>query len=355
MHKYNIKFVSLINSKNEENLHFKFNNNKSKNDFSKLIYHYICYITCLTFIFYIVKQYEYYPFTIIDETGYSYLIRKIMGIYNIKYEKCRFQNHKLYYKILNNEKYNLPNKISFNSPCNFNFRNYKPIFNDLEKIKELEKHTSLDNLFLIQKSIQNNIRLDKNLNKSVKNFNELENHNIIIYINKLSKYLSLIKTNNKIWLTNFILNDNTYPLKSNDDIISIYGIKEKPLFPDKKTNNNDIFEGSKNYKSINYDDNSVLYLTKKISYHVDDNLNVYSNFDNNFDYDKFKQKYIYESNIYHLSIPRFFTYKNIYYLHPFHLPFSWDIFITFSTIIFGLYFKLLNFKNPTNFKNKMKL
>jgi len=193
-------------------------------------------------------------------------------------------------------------------------------------MSNLENHTDLSNLMNIQNYILTT--LDSQIDISDIIYSKSADNNPIISVKKFFANYYYITTNNNIWISKFLLNDKPTPLIPNDIIISI-NAKINP------TNSIDLSNNlvkpliqikNDTCKVIDEHTTTILYNS---SYYIVNNDNSITKSES-FDNDNI------ESKIYSLKTPRPFKTDNCYMIHPFHIPFTWDTFLTLMTIGLGI-------------------
>lgn len=243
--------------------------------------------TIIIIFAYIIIKIPYIPITIIGKTIYSTVIANAIDI--VPYVFC-------YDNVINC--YSCDNSSLFLEGINHMSieTNYSLIPLTTDEIKQLKSHTGLPNIDIIHnKIISSNINIESII-KNVPN----KIYEPIISIKKISKTLYFIRTKTKSWITKLIITDKIDPINENDVITSVVS-----------DNNLD----HENYIII---ENKKLF--KLPMYKINPNSKIIKL--NNPEY---------ESIFYSLQKPRSFN-NNFYFIHPFHLPQCWDIFLLITVI-----------------------
>ena len=294
----------------------------------------------------IIKHYNVNNITIMCDNIYSRVIAQCYLKNNIKFTLCKNNNVNLYYDVDNS--LTNPTDLSNNRvkphclQIPFNYSHYSS-FLPMSSVKmmnnkttlipntslymsNLENHTDLSNLMNIQNYILTT--LDSQIDISDIIYSKSADNNPIISVKKFFANYYYITTNNNIWISKFLLNDKPTPLIPNDIIISI-NAKINP------TNSIDLSNNlvkpliqikNDTCKVIDEHTTTILYNS---SYYIVNNDNSITKSES-FDNDNI------ESKIYSLKTPRPFKTDNCYMIHPFHIPFTWDTFLTLMTIGLGI-------------------
>lgn len=289
----------------------------------------LCGLIIIGFIAHIIKNFPYYPITVIENTLYSRIVASTLASHKIPFILCKGNNITSYYGIDNG------NQISFEGP-NFNFflNSYNekiPIIPcSKEDIIKLEQHTGLTNLYNIQNEILSNF--DKNNNIYIGNIYDIINtklhtYNPIIGIKRFIGNLYYIMTTTEIWLSQIIITDTVFHLQPTEIISTINAISV-----DNASDYYNIYHKSDNICIIT-EPNVKTQLQRINKYLVNNDLTIKLLFENHSDN-------VEESPIYNLYNPRPFNYDNLYIIHPFHLPTNWDIILNIMIVTHGLINKI---------------
>ena len=275
----------------------------------------------------IIKHITYNHITIIGNTIYSKVAAYCLSQHKIPYVLCKGNNQISYYQIQETN-----SEIAFGGPNSQYFS--KDILHPLiphsqNIIYQLENHTKLSNLDNIQTKI-----LSKFENKdgtyliNTKNImqNKFNYKNPVTSIKRFSETLFYVTTIDESWISRLIITDIIQPFQPGEIITGVYGntIEE---FHDKceieQINEHCII------KQLN----SKTTLYYQHMYKIENDLNICKIFTNqsyNQSYNQFK------SLLYGLLNPRTFNKSDIKILHPFHIPNTWDPFLTIMIIIYAL-------------------
>lgn len=280
----------------------------------------ICFYL-LALVFYILKELPYHEVTIVGYTSYSRVVASCLNNHNIPFVLCKGNSRATYYKVENREDicFEDPNVSLTDDPIPM-----IPLTN--EELLMLQEHTNLNNLDKIQDIIINKFDYKEGLY-----FTKMDN---LIYQGEISKgpivsikkfigNLYYVISNKEIWISRFIITDKVYPLRGGEIISSLYYSNLETSAEQYK------LEHLKSNKSkvVVTDNYQKTVISRENSYFVDEDLSVYSL--------KIPYEIRSESIFYNLKNPRRF-YKDIYNIHPFHLPSCWDIFLSIMIVTLSL-------------------
>jgi len=327
----------------------------------------LCGLIMIGFFVYLIKRFPYYPVTIIGNTVYSRVVAATLRTCNIAYTLCKSNNRVTYYETADNK------EIPFEGPSYQIFHHFidkeetkVPIVPNLKaEIIKLEQHTGIKNLAKIQDDILYNFEIRNGVYlANIKDIisDETPNHAPVIFIKKFWGNMYYVMTTNEIWLTNIVITDTISPLQPTEIISTLYARVQE----DK--HNQYMCIQDKDKCSITESGNiTTMYRENSYIVGIDLNINpISSEYSNHmirqndhdssqvgiadsenfvspswspiacnhsriFDSNKYDECYK-ECIIYSLQNPRPFIHNNITLIHPFHLPPTWDPFLSIMII-----------------------
>lgn len=251
----------------------------------------------------ILRSIPYYDITISGNTVYSRVAAAAIKRTTSSYVLCRGPSRLNYYETDNNK------LIPFEGPSSLSFDMSQPvsfIAMPSSDIKALEQHTKVTGL----EDIQKEVLCDKNIMADLIN---TENVKAPIMCLKQIYGLYYVKTCNESWLSRKIITD-VAPLQPAEVVVGTTAettaISRSEIITNVTTYDKDVCT------VIN--DTGVTLLQRHECYEVGQDLTV-----------KCIKECNNESIIYHLKHPRPFRYQgqNICFIHPFHMPATWDAFL----------------------------
>jgi hypothetical protein len=340
---YNGKIEPLVSPTREVNSENIKSINKyiilSPNIYNKIITYLISLFISIEILL-IIKKYTYHIITINNDNIYSRVIAQCYYNHNIKFTLCKSNNRNIYYNVDNNLEIPFHNANFNNNFTNNNFHNsIKIIPNSKSDIKRLESHTNLSNLEQIQNYILN--KYNSQINISNIAYNKSADNNQIISVKKFFGGLYYITTNTNIWISKYVLNDDPLPLTCSDIVMAITSTINPNIEPVINPNiepvinpNIDNLLITQNSCTI-FEKNNIITLDNSSHYIVNNDLSI--NYINDLSQKLSKDlSKTYESQIYHLKNPRNFMNNGNYMIHPFHVPFTWDTYLSLMIIGLGI-------------------
>jgi len=282
------------------------------------------------FLAHVIRRFPYHHITIIGNSVYSKVAASTLSSCGVPFALCRGNNRISYYETDNGK------EIAFEGPSAKGFlENLNSVGSSIpviplssSEISKVEQHTGLKNLTTIQAAVlshfpnKNGIHL-ANLSDIISEVKA--NHNPVMHVKKFFGNLYYIMTTNEIWLTQLIISDTAVPLQPGEIISTLYGsVIETP--------------SSLDYNITSEEDRQIITqpscrteLIRKDSYSVEIDLRI-----KQLSTDDSTNLPLTESIIYSLNRPRPFIYNSISVVHPFHLPMTWDPFLTMMIVTRGL-------------------
>ncbi len=256
----------------------------------------------------IIKDIPLYPITIISNHIYSHVAASSLSRFHIPFIFCKKIPHTIYYHVNGKQ-------LAFDGPNiqNFSLTKFTPIIPlSMLELKELEKHTNLTGLDIIQSEILNTFHKQDGVylitQQDLINTDERNViHDPIIEIKRFTNTLIYVATTNTKWLTQYVITDDVEPLKQGETISSLYG-----QFKEKINTKYNIYYNSDS--CIIKEPELKTILTRKNNYLVESDFTIK-------ELDDISDN---ESIIYNLQQPRNFQNKDTYITHPYHIPTSWD-------------------------------
>ena len=303
----------------------------SPNIYNKIITYLISLFISIEILI-IIKKYTYHIITINNDNIYSRVIAQCYYNHNIKFTLCKSNNRNIYYNVDNNLEIPFHNANFNNNFTNNNFDDsIKIIPNSKSDIKRLESHTNLSNLEQIQNYILN--KYNSQINISNIAYNKSADNNQIISVKKFFGGLYYITTNTNIWISKYVLNDDPLPLTCSDIVMAITSTIEPNIEPLINPNINNLL--IKQNSCTIFEKNNIITLDNSSHYIVNNDLSI--NYINDLSQKLSKDlSKTYESQIYHLKNPRNFMNNGNYMIHPFHVPFTWDTYLSLMIIGLGI-------------------
>lgn len=302
----------------------------------------LCSLILIGFLARIIRRFPYFPITVVGNTVYSQVAAAALDRCSIPYALCRSNYRITYYET--DEHQEIP--LEGSSPSQFPPKTVSLIpLSDIE-LSQLEAHTGLAQLSEIQTSILTPLQR-KDL-VTVVDMSELLDHHPhashflpIMKIQKLAGNICYVRTMNAIWLTRLIITDSVTPLQPGDVVTGLYGT----ITPDPSEHainlldqvfNHPATSPSTIYQVVNtpttctvVEGDTTTVFQRWPLYQILPDLTIKSI--------KPDQGSARESIIYHLDRPRPFNKAApIIHVHPFHLPPSWDPFLSIMIITQGL-------------------
>lgn len=288
------------------------------------------------FVAHIIKRFPYRPITIMGNTVYCHVVASCLSRNNIPYIMCKGTNRIPYYEIENGD------EIAFEGPSAKIFINEQsdkvkeslvPLIPlSIEEIGRLEGHTKLPQLEYIQNKILESFTLKDGVYLStMKDLVNYERNKIIpgavINIRRFFGGLYYIMTTNEIWISRLVITDNVLPLQPGEIISSLSGttiLESHDRYSINKTNTT---------CTINELDRTTI-LTRNHNYQINTDLTIIKPpSDKSLEFSN-------ESVLYNLKHPRPFIHNSAYVIHPFHLPESWDPFLSIIIVSCALIYNM---------------
>ena len=281
----------------------------------------ICSLILVGFLAYVIRRFPYHPITIIGNTVYSRVAASTLLSCGVPVALCAGNNHVSYYETENGK------EVPFEGPSprifldNVNQGLVPMIPLSSAEISKVEEHTGLKHLSTIQTAILSHFQIKDgvylsdlgNIIAGVK-----PNHNPVMQVKKFFGNLYYIMTTSEIWLTRLIISDTVMSLQPGEIISTLHGKVSEITSSYNITDEED--------KQIITQPTSQTELIRRDSYNVGLDLVIKQLFTAD-DYT--------ESIIYSLNHPRNFIHNSICTVHPFHLPMTWDPFLTMMIVTRG--------------------
>lgn len=349
----------------------------------------LCGLIMVGILAHMIRQFPYYPITIIGNTVYSKVIAASLISYNSNnvIAICKSNKRISYYETDDGK------ELPFEG-CSVNFflnsdksRIIPVVPNSMEDLTKLEQHTGLKDLSQIQQSILSQFKKENSADIYLANLedliindeptsNSLRNispksvsiHNPVIQIRKFWGNLYYIMTSNEVWLTRMVISDSAAPLQPHEVVSGLYGTiipRSNPSYSI-DINNNVCSITEPTMKTVLQRQNSYivgidfsiksLHIEAQQSSITKGSTVPFSKLNTGFqlakrpsvvsqpsdeaglqlDQELGISQWTTESVIYNLQKPRPFSKQSkdngIYLVHPFHLPPSWDPFLTIMII-----------------------
>jgi len=268
------------------------------------------------FIIYLFRKIPYHDITVIGNTIYSQIISSTLDQFNIPYVRCKESIKQTYYETEQGDEIPFEGVSTNSFIKNLEHTAIPVIPNNNVALLLLETHLNKSiphpiNITSVQESILSKFDQKDDVYFWSPKFWTKSPSNIykshITNITRISNDLFYIVSEEDAWITRIILNDVTWSLQPGDSISSLYG---------------DVYVETNEKYSIFlpyiYEPTTTTILTRDISYYMNSDFTI---------------KHIgehkgIESNIWSLQQPRLLSMNNIYTIHPFHLPPSWDPFLS---------------------------
>ena len=308
----------------------------------------ICALVMLGFFAHIIKLFPYHHITIIGNTVYSRVAAATLEKCRVPFVICKDNNRISYYETTDDQ------EIAFEGPSTKFFtevQSASPIClipHTINELNNLEAHTNLKNFNCIQNVILSGFPNIDGIH--IVKANDLvykgKFMSPVIQIKKFFGDLYYVMTTTEIWLSRIIITDNALPLQPGEVISGLFSSKiDDPPSPDNNKSDNN---KPTKYKITRTADgcsiteaNGTINLIRQDCYSISTDLTINPILSKNLE-----QK---SSLLYNLSKPRSFNNKskslsvgrafgqnNIYTIHPFYLPISWDPFLTIMIVTRGL-------------------
>jgi len=278
----------------------------------------------IAFMSYIIKQFTYYPITVIGNTIYSHVISSSLSRFHIPYIFSRSSNRTPYYITKDLR------EIPFEGLTYHHFLNntlYPLIPHSPNELLSLSTHTNLPHLDILQDTILSSFpslnslpisSLDHFVSSSIR-----ENVNPIISIKRFCNNMYYIITTKEIWLTRLIFTDSVTPLESNDIISGLHATISS-------SSKNSIYSIVRSLDTITISDPEITtVMSRDLLFNVDSNREIIP----------LNSEHSYECFIYNLKIPRNYIQNTFYVIHPFHFPQTWDPFLTIMLLTLATVYK----------------
>jgi hypothetical protein len=303
------------------------------------------------FIAHIIRKIPYCPVTVIGTTFYSRIISLCMSKHNIPHIMCKCPNRTVYYNTENG--YEIP----FDGPSQYfseeSNRELIPIIpHSIDQLKNLETHTKLENLSDIQENILSGFPTKDGIHfyqssDFVSNTDKMKNP--VTMIKRCFGDLYYIITCTDVWLSRFIVSDIVATLQPNEIVSCLYGKRScgsstgysgvlgkisPSLIPVDTIKEYDIQQSIN--KCIIREHEITTELFRYSGYYVNLDLTIKAVKDVGPEYN--------ECLFYNLEHPRPFSQGPLYIVHPYHLPPTWDPFLSIMIVIYAI-FKNLSMKS----------
>ena len=272
-------------------------------------------------ISHIIKGIPYHHVTILGSGVYSEVVSNCLTKHNVSYIVCRRIGKKSYYEIDNG----IEIPFEGTSPYYFDFIESPIIPHTNEELLELENHTGLSGLDQIQDEILEKFSAQDGVHIFTQNIINQWGNNIQIrsgspiHIAKFTENLYFVMIDGHIWLSHTIISEQASELQRGDHISCLYG----DIIQECGTEYNIVRTPE---SCIVYDPYNMTTITRRVNYRVENNLSIHMINSNNEN----------EAIIYSLENPREFRSKSMYMIHPFHLPCTYDPFLTIMIITLAL-------------------
>lgn len=269
----------------------------------------LCCLLLIICLAYIIRIYSYHPITIIGNSIYSRVIASALSYEKKPFVLSRGFQTTLYYE--SNDGKEIP--FEGVSPNYFNSSlDKKAVLIPMTQtqLAELESHTKLKNLESIQNKVLSRLSNTTEIKNLIHNGTNIKSP--ILSIKRFLGGLYYITTATEVWISKLIISDAVLHVQAGDVISGLY-VTEKSQ--------------SDSYSTKDENDN-ITILTRKDAYLVDQDCNIIAN---DVPSDT-------ECILYNLKHPRPFVLDGIHMVHPFHLPPTWDPFLTIHVITRALVF-----------------
>lgn len=294
----------------------------------------LCGLIMTGVLAHIIRRYSYHPITVTGNSIYSRVIAGTLTQAEIPFVLCKGSNRISYYETENGK------ELAFEGQTTQFFTNELDrqitlIPHQASEIKALEAHTHIKDLTRAQKSVLSRFNCDRgSYSTTLSNIltTNLELKNPVIHIRRFYGGLYYVVTTNEVWLTHTIFSDNVAPLQPGEIISGLYGkqVSAPTLAPAIKYAPD---------TCIITELNNEITLSRSNLYHVTEDLSIKPVAINpvsiNPMIDTTNND---ECIIYSLQQARRFTpvQSRFYIIHPFHLPATWDPFLTIMIIVQGM-------------------
>ena len=261
---------------------------------------------------YIVKHYPYCPVTVTGNTVYSRVTAITLARFKIPHRFCKGNNRVSYYGTEDGKEipFEGPSVSFFAGQDNKNMT-FTPC--DAEQIVEITRHTQVQKLNLMQNSVLHEFGNHTSMKEFFHYPNKIYSP-IVKMMPFLSKDLLLVMTASETWLTRKVFIDMVLPLQIKDIVTVLYPVEQvKPLI------------------NISDEEDKPVKLIRRAGYIVHDDLTITS-----FNHEVLDDYYQNECVLYSLRKARPFTHNNIYTIHPFHFPGTWDPFLGIMILTLGI-------------------
>jgi len=311
----------------------------------------ICALIMIGFLAHIIRRFPYHHITIIGNSVYSKVAASTLSSCGVPFALCRGNNRISYYETENGKEvaFEGPSAKEFLETIKSSESSIPVIPLSSSEISKVEQHTGLKNLAKIQAAVLSHFP-DKN-GVHLANLSDIisgvkPNHNPVMHVKKFFGNLYYIMTTNEIWLTQLIISDTVVPLQPGEIISTSYGSVVREGLMSTPT--------SLDYNITSEEDRQIITqpscrteLIRKDSYSVEIDLGIKQlsrprgvlmseSVDSDLATDDSTNVPLTESIIYSLNRPRPFIYNSINVVHPFHLPMTWDPFLTMMIVTRGL-------------------
>jgi hypothetical protein len=269
----------------------------------------------------IIRNFPYYPVTVVGSTIYARVVAACLTRYKIPFVFCRGLSRTSYYETEDGD------EIPFEGASPQYFSNIEDrviplIPHSEEELKQLQAHTQLSNLAPVQAYVLNTFPNKNGVHLA--KFKDLTHYegaikSPILVVNRFCGNMYYIMTMNEIWLTHVVFTDVALPIQPNDRILTLRGVMAPVTTED--------YEIHRSETTCNVvEPGSMTTLTRELGYEVSMDFKI----------NRTSSAQVDESIIYHLTSPRPFIQKSLYMLHPFHLPVTWDPFLTIAIVALAL-------------------
>lgn len=279
-------------------------------------------------IAHIIRKIPYCPVTVIGTTFYSRIISVCMSKHNIPHMMCKSTNRVIYYSTENG--YEIP----FDGPSPYFSTDSKkeiiPVIpHSSDELKNLENHTKLENLSDIQENILSGFHTQDGIyfyrsGDFVCDNDKLKNP--ITMIKRCFGNLYYIITSTDVWLSRFIVSDIVLPLQPTETVSCLSGKVSDST--NKSTDKEYYIRRSINKCTIR-ESEITTKLFRYSGYYVNLDLTIKAIRDVGLEYD--------ECLFYSLDRPRPFSQGPLYVVHPYHLPPTWDPFLSIMIVIYAIF------------------
>ena len=277
-------------------------------------------LVMIGFLAHIIKQIPYFPVTVTGNSIYSRVVAACLSRHRIPYVLCKGHNRIGYYEITDGT------ELAFEGPSPRYFHNAKDrvvplIPHTPAELSRLQEHTTLSSLAALQDKLLSSYP-DKN-GVHIASMRELIHDGTgarspIINIRRFCGNLYYIATTTETWLSRIVISDNVLPLQPGEIVSGLGGASVLGTY-----SQYDIYRESQSCTIT--EPTSETILRRSTTYEVLSDLTIQGHCTDTQ-----------ECILYSLQTPRPFHHNSLCMIHPFHLPLSWDPFLTIMLVTLGV-------------------